>query len=101
MRNALATVRESYDVAILDSPPLLAVVDPIILCRYVDGVVLVVDGQRDRRRDARRALQTLRAVDPPILGIVFNSSKQAGARYLYYSAGAQRTSDQTAVEATP
>ncbi|MCU1461628.1 MAG: capsular exopolysaccharide biosynthesis protein [Acidimicrobiales bacterium] len=99
MRDAITTVRAAYDVAIIDSPPLLAVVDPVVLCRYIDGVVLVVDGQRDRRRDTRRALQVLRAVDPPILGIVFNGSREANDRYVYYSSSSSR--DRTALEAAP
>ena len=101
MRDAINTIRGAYDVAILDSPPLLAVVDPVVLSRYVDGVVYVVDGQRDRRRDVRRALQVLRAVDPPILGIVFNGSREAQERYVYYSASPPKRSDKATVEAAP
>ena len=33
---------EQYDCVVLDSPPVLPVVDPLVLGRYVDGVILSV-----------------------------------------------------------
>jgi capsular exopolysaccharide synthesis family protein len=85
MREGLRTLITSYDVIVLDSPPVLAVVDPVVLSRYADGVILVIDSRRDRRSDVRRALQTLRAIEAKVLGIVFNSSSSSRQRYPSYS----------------
>lgn len=85
MRQALAALRQAYDVAVVDSPPVLAVVDAVSLSRFADGVLVVVDARRDRRADVRRAVQTLRGVDAPILGLVFNKSESASvSRYAHY-----------------
>src|SRR5262249_27375398 len=41
MRSRLAELRELADVVILDSPPVLAVSDPVVLAGLVDGTLLV------------------------------------------------------------
>lgn len=91
MQRALATLRVEYDIVILDSPPVLAVADPVVLSRYADGVLVVVGG-RERRADIRRTVATLRAVDANLVGIVFNSSSKKGANYSYY--GSTREDEQ-------
>lgn len=84
MRDTMRTLRSAYDIVIMDSPPLLAVVDPVVLARYADGVVLVVNARKDRRADVRRALQTLRAVDAAVFGVVYNNSSAGDRPYAYY-----------------
>jgi capsular exopolysaccharide synthesis family protein len=74
-------LRQRYDAVILDSPPVGAVVDAAIIAgRVCDGVVFVVNARATRRRDARHALQTLRAIEVPLLGLVFNRSGGERAR---------------------
>ncbi len=75
MRDAMETLSDSYGYVVLDSSPVLPVVDAIVLARYSQGVVLVVDALRSRRRDVRRAMQTLRASEAPMLGFVFNRAE--------------------------
>ena len=84
MAQTIDALRDSYDAVFVDSPPVLAVVDPIVLSRYAEGVILVVDAQRDRKADARRAMRTLSTVKAPVIGLVFNGAKSAGQRYAYY-----------------
>ena len=86
MRQVIERVRDGYDAVVLDSPPVLAIVDAVVLSRYADGVLLVLDGRRSRRRSVRRAVQTLRAVEAPILGIVFNRARVHASDYGYYGA---------------
>lgn len=83
MSDAILALRETYDVVVLDSPPALAVVDPVILSRLADGVVVVVDLRRDHRRNARRAVDTLRAVEAPLIGVVVNGAADVEG-YGYY-----------------
>lgn len=71
----------SNDLLVLDSPPTLVVVDPVVLARYADGLVFVVDTRRTRRRDARRSIEALRAIEAPILGLVFNRSEVRKSTY--------------------
>jgi capsular exopolysaccharide synthesis family protein len=72
MRESLLFLRERYDFILIDAPPVMAVTDAVLLSTMVDGVVLVVDGQRTPRqvvKDARMRLSYARA---KILGTVLN-----------------------------
>jgi succinoglycan biosynthesis transport protein ExoP len=84
MRNVVAELRRHYDVVLFDSPPTSVVVDPVVLARHSDGVLFVIDARRTRRRDARRAVETLRAIGAPILGFAFNRSQKRLGRSDYY-----------------
>ncbi len=78
----IAGLRERYEAVVFDSPPVGAVVDAAIIAgRGTDGVIFVVNARRTHQRDARRAVQTLRALEVPLLGIVYNGSSARRARY--------------------
>ena len=78
----LAGLRERYDAVVIDSPPIGAVVDAAIIAgRGADGVVLVVNARSTRRRDLTKAVESLRKLDVPLLGFVFNLSADRRARY--------------------
>lgn len=67
----LADVRDRYDYVILDTPPLVPVVDSALLSRVVDGVLVVVAANKTPRKLLEEALNEL---DPnKVLGIVFNN----------------------------
>jgi capsular exopolysaccharide synthesis family protein len=74
---------QQYDLAVIDSPPTLPVVDPLVIAHYSDGVLFVVDARKDRRSDVRRALETLRAIDAPVIGLVYNGASVPDRRYSY------------------
>ena len=84
LERLIDALAESYDFVIVDSPPVLAIVDAVVLCRYADAVLLVVDAHRSRRRNVRRGVQTLRAVEAPLLGLVFNRTRISALEYGYY-----------------
>ena len=77
------SISAQYDLSVIDSPPTLPVVDPLVIAHYADGVLFVVDGRKDRRSDVRRALETLRAIDAPVIGFVFNGAATPERRYSY------------------
>jgi succinoglycan biosynthesis transport protein ExoP len=83
LEQVFSELRHDFDYTVVDSPPVLAIVDAVLLSRRVDAVLLVVDA-RARRRDVRRAVQTLRAVDAPLIGLVYNRSRSSSANYGYY-----------------
>src|SRR5205814_774453 len=66
---------------IIDSGPLLTVTDASALATRVDGCVVVVDSGRTQARAVRRAIDVLRQVHAPVLGIVLNklSARQASS----------------------
>lgn len=78
-----ASLPVHYDLAVVDSPPVLAVVDPLVLAHYADGIVFVVDSRKDRRSDVQRAIEQLRAVNAPVIGFVYNGAEASRGRYGY------------------
>lgn len=95
MSEILASVRETADVVIIDSPPLLPVADTRVLMRMpeIDGVVVVGRArvsQRDRVRAARRILdQSGRR----IFGLVVTGVKTSLDSDYYY--GERRASERS------
>jgi succinoglycan biosynthesis transport protein ExoP len=72
IRTLLDEMGTSFDVVILDTPPVLAVADASILGALADGVLLVVRAGRTDRTAVLRAHQHLAQVGAHILGTVFN-----------------------------
>ncbi len=76
-----------YDHILIDSPPALATSDTAIIGRLVDGVVLVVQPAKNRRRLVTRVVESLLMLKIPILGLVINrvGSDQDHGYYSYHS----------------
>ncbi|HET7564406.1 MAG TPA: polysaccharide biosynthesis tyrosine autokinase [Gemmatimonadaceae bacterium] len=72
MQRVLATLSESFDVVILDSPPILSVADSAILGSMADSVLLVVRAGQTDRSAAQLALQQLADVGARVVGAVLN-----------------------------
>ena len=86
MGNIIEELRGQVDMVLLDSPPLLAVTDAVILGTRVDGVLLVNDAGRTRRGEARQGAEKFRRVQANLLGVVLNrlSTSRDGYYDQYY-----------------
>lgn len=85
MFNLIKGLEALYDFVIIDSPPILAVTDSIVLSRYVDGVVMVVRGAQTPRRVVQDAKSRLSAVGARLLGVILNDVNIRGGDYYYYN----------------
>jgi capsular exopolysaccharide synthesis family protein len=74
LREFLADARTTHDAVIIDAPPLLEVADPALLGALADGILLVLRTAATRRDDAHRALERLKDLGTPILGVIANIS---------------------------
>src|SRR5512135_1208829 len=83
LKELLGEVRQAYDVILLDSSPLLAVVDPAIVGAVVDGVILVARPGTLRRRDIEHVLDLLRIGGASILGMLVNGISREDRNYSY------------------
>lgn len=83
-----AHLKQMYSKVIIDTPPLLATIDPAILSSLCDGIVLVVNASSNHRKDVIMAKKTLQPLKIKILGVVLN---QVGVEeemyYSYYVSG--------------
>jgi tyrosine-protein kinase Etk/Wzc len=72
MRTLVRAWSASYDYVLIDSPPVLAVTDALILGRLADTTLLVAQHGRSTQRSLERAYQTLHDVEGRDVGIVVN-----------------------------
>ncbi len=72
-----------FDTLILDTPPMLAVTDALVLAPRVDGVILVIDPTKTKRGALRHVLEQLSRVNANLLGVVLNNVKIKRSQYYY------------------
>jgi capsular exopolysaccharide synthesis family protein len=72
-----------FDWIVIDTPPVLAVTDAVVLAPMVSGITFVVGSEMTRRRLAERALETLLASHPKSVGVVLNKVDFARNKYYY------------------
>jgi capsular exopolysaccharide synthesis family protein len=96
MKLLLDGIKREIDVVLLDTPPVLAVVDSLIIGSLVDGMVLVVQPEKTTKKPFLAAVEQLRQSKVEILGVVFNKStihtgqyydRQSYYRHYYSQAG--------------
>ncbi|HEX3519047.1 MAG TPA: polysaccharide biosynthesis tyrosine autokinase [Solirubrobacteraceae bacterium] len=85
MESLLQRTKFTYDLVVIDTPPLTAVSDAFPLLGKVDGVIIVGRVGRNRRDVAERLHETLLGAGAPLLGIVANGFKASrlGGAYSY------------------
>src|SRR5262245_2776533 len=72
-----------FDWIVIDTPPVLAVTDAVILAPLVSGVTFVVGAEMTPRRLAERALETIMAAPPKSAAVVLNKVDFARNKYYY------------------
>lgn len=76
-------VRMEYDFVLLDTPPVMTVIDAAVIAKESDGAVLIVESGRVSYKAAQKALEQIRKSDCKVLGAVLN--KVDIKRDKYYS----------------
>ena len=87
MTQLLEMAKSEYDVIFIDSPPVRAVADPVILATVVDAVVYVFDITKTKRFDVLTGLKHLKEVLPAKgIGVLCNMINPKHAKsYGYYT----------------
>lgn len=85
-RNIFAMLQTRYDRIILDSPPVRAVTDALVLASMVDGVVLVAHAGHSTWQATVQTKRRFEDVGARIFGLVLNSVDldKRGGEYYYY-----------------
>jgi capsular exopolysaccharide synthesis family protein len=72
-----------FDWVVIDTPPVLAVTDAVILVQKVAAVVFVIGSEMTRRAHAERALETLQNGRVRSIGVVLNRVDFDRNKYYY------------------
>ena len=84
MKTLVASVQKGpFDWVLIDTPPVLAVTDSVIIAPWVAGVVFVIGSEMTQRRLAERAIETLMTSRPHVLGAVLNRVDINRNKYYY------------------
>jgi len=84
MRTLLTNLSHGpFDWIIIDTPPVLAVTDAVILAPLVSGVTYVIGAEMTRRRLAERALDIIMSARPRYAAVVLNRVDFARNKYYY------------------
>src|SRR5436190_16645547 len=85
MLKLLSTVMGSFAHVIVDSPPIAAFTDGVLIASMVDGVLLVVASGKSSRKVVSRASKLLHDVGARIIGVVLNKADTSSHSEYYYN----------------
>ncbi|WP_375546962.1 CpsD/CapB family tyrosine-protein kinase [Paenibacillus sp.] len=87
LREIIEFWKEEYDVILMDTSPVLAVADGLIVASVCDGVILVVHAGKVKREFIKKTKEKLELAKANILGVVLNNkkySKSESHQHYYY-----------------
>jgi tyrosine-protein kinase Etk/Wzc len=87
MKELLETLKGMYEYIIIDTPPIVAVTDAVILATLVDAYIIVARAETTQLEIVSRSRETMNRVGGNLLGIVLNDfdiSNNYGTYYKYY-----------------
>jgi capsular exopolysaccharide synthesis family protein len=87
LRTALDQLRRHFRWVLIDSPPVAAVTDALLLAHEANSTILVVQQNKVDRTVLRRAVAALRKVTPQLAGAVLNAVDVKSKAYYGYGYG--------------
>ena len=81
--NVLSESRSEFDWIVIDTPPVLAVTDAMILAPLVSAVTFVIGAEMTRQRLAERAVETMLSSNPRLVLAVLNKVDVGRNKYYY------------------
>jgi capsular exopolysaccharide synthesis family protein len=83
LADAIAALRTRYKFIVIDSPPIMAATDAVILSVLADGVLLVVRSGETPKEAFTRTRDLLSSVKCRMLGVVLNAVDSSAPDYYY------------------
>lgn len=91
LRQLLMAARNAYDLVLVDSPPVLAVSDPLWVAPAADGILIVTRYRRTKRDALARTISALDSTRTRVLGVIFNGTKKVTSNPYYIRSSAAPT----------
>lgn len=100
MAELVREAEASFDVVVIDCPPLLGLADTVLISALVEGVVFIVNASEYQRGAVKTAIRRLKLVHAKLLGVAltkFDARNADGDNgyygYSYYSYGSNAKKD--------
>jgi Mrp family chromosome partitioning ATPase len=87
MADLLRQARDSYDIVLIDTPPVLLLPSGRLAGRLSDGVILVIRAGETTKRAALAACERLYSDEIPLVGTILNDLDPKFAPYGAYGYG--------------
>ena len=87
LKNLLDTLKEDYPIIIIDTPPILAVSDPINIMKLADINLLLLSAGQHTMREISQAFNLLKVNDIKIDSCIFNFANITSTSSYYYHTG--------------
>jgi len=108
LTDAIAELRTKFKFIVIDSPPVMAATDAVILSVQADGVLLVVRSGETPKEAFTRTRDLLTSVKSRLLGVILNAVDASAPDYYYsyryypysYGYGPQEARDPLSEEST-
>jgi capsular exopolysaccharide synthesis family protein len=84
-QKVLSELRSSFDYVVVDSSPLMAVMDAAVLASDADGVLLIARFGETQREQLAHSVGNLKNVGARILGTILTMTPARGSAYYGYS----------------
>jgi capsular exopolysaccharide synthesis family protein len=90
LRDLITSLREDYDVIIIDSPPVLVATDAVLISKFADATIFLVAEGRTHKDAVIESVNILRDNGANVVGVFANFTKHHngtygyGGKYAYY-----------------
>jgi len=85
MKEMLESVKNIFDIVLLDTPPVLASIDAVIVSILVDSTVMVLKAGEITQKPFVTAVEELKRANAKMSGVIFNGLKSSEGKYFYRS----------------
>lgn len=82
LREMFLTLRETFDLVLMDTPAIIPVADPTMLMPFADGVILAAMAGKTTAPQLTRARELCEGMDANILGLVVGNVEEAAPDYI-------------------
>ena len=82
-RDVFAHLRSSFDLILLDTPPVQESSDALLLMPEIDGIVMVIEAEKTRWQVAGNACAKLKKQGGTVLGVILNKRRHYIPQAIY------------------
>jgi Mrp family chromosome partitioning ATPase len=75
MHNLIESLKERYDLIILDTPAVDVGNDAVSISRYCDKVLFVIASGESSVHKIKKAMESFKTFRIPVLGVIFNKAE--------------------------
>ncbi|QJT07734.1 CpsD/CapB family tyrosine-protein kinase [Oceanidesulfovibrio marinus] len=76
-------LRNDYDMILLDMPPVVINPSSLVITKFLDGAILVVESEKTRWQVANKSVKSIMTHNSNILGVILNKQQYHIPQFIY------------------